>query len=144
MPICDIAATIEGEDLDRFEALVGRAQPPPTASPTPARSSEPARQDTPGLGRSIITATIPMVSVVFVAVTAGLAFTGTSLASSLGIGIFTALWGGGGFGTMTGGVLYTHLLDEPATYRSPVGTAQDLSPAQLPPWPSWTPARGPR
>ncbi len=142
MPVPQHAPITDAEEIDRFEAFIGRAQPPPIASTTTSTRAAPSsRQHAPGLGRSIVIASTATISVVFIAVTVGLLAIGTSLASSIGIGLFAAFWGGGGFGAMIGGVVHTHLLAEPAVYRSIVGTAEDRAPELLPPWPSATPVR---
>ena len=78
------------------------------------------------------------------AVTIGLLTLGASSTSSLGIGAFAALWGGGGFGVMIGGVLYAHRADGGTPTPSLVGSEHDLSPALLPAWPSSTPVAGQR
>lgn len=125
--------------VDRFEALVGRAQPPPGSAATPTRENPSSRDELPGLGRSIVVAGGAAVLMVLSAVTVGLLTLGAPWTSSLGIGAFAALWGGGGFGVMIGGVLYAHRADGGTPTPSLVGSEHDLSPALLPAWPSSTP-----
>lgn len=140
-----LPATITADDsINRFEALVGRAQPPPAALPSRTPANERSQSDPPGLGRSIIIASTATITFVLIAVTAGLMATGTSLASSFGIGVFAALWGGGGFGAMIGGVVHIHRSGARAEYPPVVGTPLDLSPALLPVWPSHTSVPGRR
>lgn len=146
MPISDLAATAVGEELDRFEAFVGRAQPPPVGSTVASERTVGAgtQSDPPGLGRTIVIASVVTVTIVLVAVTAGLLAAGASVASSLGIGVFAAFWGGGGFGAMIGGVTHAHRSERATAIPSVVGSAEDLSPALLPAWPSTTSVRATR
>lgn len=125
--------------INRFESLVGRAQPPPVSATTPTKEDPSSRDELPGLGRSIVVAGGAAVLMVLGAVTIGLLATGASWTSSLGIGAFAALWGGAGFGVMIGGVLYAHRADGGTPAPSLVGSDHDLSPARLPAWPSSTP-----
>ncbi|CAN5485668.1 hypothetical protein BH10ACT1_BH10ACT1_03290 [soil metagenome] len=141
MPVPQHAPITDAEEIDRFEAFIGRVQPPPSSTTTSTSAAPGSSKHAPGLGRSIVIASTATISVTFTAVTIGFLATGTSLASSIGIGLFAAFWGGGGFGAMIGGVVYTHRLAEPAVYRSIVGTAEDRAPELLPPWPSVTPVR---
>jgi hypothetical protein len=135
---------VDERRADRFEALVGRAQPPPRPDDAPTAESSRPRDGHPSLGRSIVVATATAVPLVLATVAICLATTGTSLTSSLGIGAFAALWGGGGFGVMIGGVLYAHRADAGTPVPSLVGSEHDLSPALLPAWPSSTPVSGRR
>jgi hypothetical protein len=130
--------------INRFESLVGRAQPPPVSAATPTRGKPISRDELPGLGRSIVVAGGAAVLIVLGAVTIGLLTMGASWTSSLGIGAFAALWGGGGFGAMIGGVLYAHRADGGTPAPSLVGSEHDLSPALLPAWPSSTPVAAQR
>ena len=75
--------------------------------------------EAPGLGRLIATAAAASTSVVLVTVTAALLANGTPFATALAIGAFAALWGGGGFGAMIGGVLHAHRTEHPVL--APVG-----------------------
>lgn len=135
-----LPATVSTIDsAHRFEALVGRAQPPPAADQAPVPVTQRSQSDPPGLGRSIVIASAATITIVLVGVTAGLLATGTSLASSIGIGVFAALWGGGGFGAMIGGVVHVHRFGERTHHPSVVGSELDRSPALLPVWPSHTP-----
>lgn len=123
---------------DRTQVLEGGAGPPsPTVGPPSEMRSGP-RGEPPGLGRSIVVASAVAITVVLSTVTIGLLATGTSPASSFGIAAFAALWGGGGFGAMIGGVLYAHRLEQGDPTPSSVGSDHDLAPALLPAWPSTT------
>jgi hypothetical protein len=133
------------DDLLRLDVLDGRAQPPPAAAPTaPGREGDATRSEPFGLGRSMLVAGAAAVTFVLVAVAGGLTATGSSFVEALGIGTFAALWGGGGFGAMIGGVVHAHRAEPRAAVPSPVGSADDRSPALLPPWPSTTPVAGAR
>lgn len=66
----------------------------------------PTWSDPPGLGRSLIVGSMIGVGVSFVAVTVGMLAAGVEWSSSVGLGLFVAFWGGLGFGTMVGGVVY--------------------------------------
>ena len=135
---------VDERRVHRFETLVGRAQPPPRSVHAPTADSSKARDGGPSLGRTIVVAMAIAVPSVLATVAMSLATTGASLTSSLGIGAFAALWGGGGFGVMIGGVLYAHRADAGTPTPSLVGSEYDLSPALLPAWPSSTPVSGRR
>ncbi|HWJ98275.1 MAG TPA: hypothetical protein VNQ33_08955 [Acidimicrobiales bacterium] len=128
------------------EALVSRA-PTNLAAGSVGSSRDAAtraRDGEPGLGRSIAVAAAVSMAVVLAAVTGVLVATGAPVVTSLGIGAFAALWGGGGFGAMIGGVLYAQRVEEPVSRPSLVGSDLDRTPALLAPWPSTTPVPGRR
>ena len=141
-----IATALHALGASRAEILVSRG-PRPSATRAPvtrqgARAS--SRDEAPGLGRYVAIAVAVSTSVVLVGVTMALMVASRSFVDSLGIGAFAAVWGGGGFGAMIGGVLYVHRFEEPVLIPSLVGTELDRSPALLPSWPSVTPAPGRR
>lgn len=113
----DTKPTAEVIVTDRPEAATERAQPPPSPAPI-----DHGHRDPVGLGRSIIITATCMSTVVFVLCTAGLLWGGHSPGSSVGIGLFAAFWGGGGFGAMIGGVTYAYRLEQAAAIPLPVRT----------------------
>lgn len=141
-----IANALHALGASRAEVLITHGHRPLAARAAAARPAARAASgdDTPTLGRYIATAAATSFAVVLVLVTAGLLAASTSFAGSLGIGAFAAVWGGGGFGAMIGGVLYVHRYEEPVFIPSLVGSELDRSPALLPSWPSSTPVPGRR
>jgi hypothetical protein len=129
---------------NRAEILMTQVHgPPPAAAPAERRRRRAGAEDQlPGLGRYVATAAAAAGLVVLIVVSAGLLVADASVATALGIGSFAAVWGGGGFGAMIGGVLYVHRFEEPALIPSLVGTEEDVAPALLPPWPSEPSVRG--
>lgn len=146
MPNQSIATALHALGASRAEVLITHVGRPPTTSAAVVRSEAEAtpRADTPTPGRSIATAAAASFAIVLVAVTAGLMAAGTPFVDSLGIGAFSAVWGGGGFGAMIGGVVHVHRCEEPVVIPSLVGSELDRSPALLPSWPSSTPVPGRR
>jgi len=130
------------EASNRYEAVVGRAQPPPPPDRSTRVGTPTPHADLPGLGRSVAIATAATMLVVLVAVTVACLVAGHPLASSLGVGAVGALWGGGAFGAMIGGVVHVHRTEQSADIPSLVGSDRDLSPALQPAWPSTTPIPG--
>lgn len=68
-------------------------------------------RDPPGLGRMMAMSSAIGVGVSLVVITVGMMAAGQVWQSSLGLGIFVAFWGGLGFGSMVGGVIYLTRLD---------------------------------
>lgn len=66
----------------------------------------PTWADPPGLGRSMVIGSIIGVVLSFIGVTVGILTMGIEWQSALGLGLFVAFWGGLGFGSMVGGVIY--------------------------------------
>jgi hypothetical protein len=87
---------------------------PPLRPPVLAR----AHEESPGLGRTLVRFVAASTAIVLAVVTLGLMAAGTSLVDALGIGALAALWGGGGFGAMLGGVFFVHGADRSAPARS--------------------------
>lgn len=86
----------------------------------------PTWSDPPGLGRSLIVGSTVGVILSFVGVTIGMLAVDVELSSALGLGLFVAFWGGLGFGTMIGGVVYAFGLEqnEHAMGHDAVGAAE--------------------
>ena len=141
-----IATAIHALGASRAEILISRGPERPVSRAAAERPQvrTVSRDEAPGLGRYIAIAAAASTLVVLVVVTVGLMAASTSFVASLGIGAFAAVWGGGGFGAMIGGVLYVHRFEEPVLIPSLVGTELDRSPALLPPWPSATSVPGRR
>ena len=72
----------------------------------------PSWSDPPGLGRALIAGSIVGVLLSFLGVTIGILALGIEWESALGLGVFVAFWGGLGFGTMVGGVVYAFGVEE--------------------------------
>lgn len=72
----------------------------------------PTWSDPPGLGRSMIVGSTIGVILSFVGVTIGMLAVDVEMSSALGLGLFVAFWGGLGFGTMVGGVVYAFGLEK--------------------------------
>lgn len=70
-------------------------------------------QDPPGMGRSIVVGSSIGVALSLAGVTLGMLAAGVAWQSALGLGAFVAFWGGLGFGSMVGGVVYASGLEEP-------------------------------
>jgi len=141
-----IATALHALGANRAEILISRGPGSSAAGAKPARprARETSVPEAPALGRYIAIAAAAAASIVLVVTTVGLMVAGTSFAASLGIGAFVAVWGGGGFGALIGGVLYVHRVEEPAPIPSLVGTDLDRSPELLAPWPSDTSVPGRR
>lgn len=77
-----------------------------TQGATVTSSRDPRWAEPPGLGRTVAVGSIIGVVVSFVGVTIGVLALGVEGGSAIGIGLFVAFWGGLGFGTMVGGVIY--------------------------------------
>lgn len=73
------------------------------------------------MGRSILVACAVGVVLSFVAVAAGTLATGTAWQSAVGLGLFVAFWGGLGFGTMIGGVVYASGLESATSWSAGSG-----------------------
>lgn len=144
MPKRSISTAVQALGADRAEILMSQAHGPPAARAVREipRDRTASRHELPGLGRYVAIAAAASFVVVLVGVSAGLMAASTSFVDSLGIGAFAAVWGGGGFGAMIGGVLYVHRFEEPAPIPSLVGSELDRSPEVLAPWPSATPVPG--
>ena len=69
-------------------------------------------QDPPGLGKSVLVGSTIGVVLAFLFVTGGMLATGTVWQSAVGVGVFVSFWGGLGFGSMMGGVMYVSRLQE--------------------------------
>lgn len=73
--------------------------------------------DPPGLGRILAICCAVGVVLSLVIITAGMLAAGQVWQSSLALGVFIAAWGGLGFGSMIGGVIYLTKLDSAAKAR---------------------------
>jgi len=62
--------------------------------------------DPPGLGRHVLIGSIVGIFLSLPLITLGALAAGQKWQSALGLGLFTSLWGGMGFGSMVGGVIY--------------------------------------
>lgn len=62
--------------------------------------------DPPGMGQTMIRGAVIGVVISFIGVTIGILALGADSGSAIGIGLFAAFWGGLGFGSMVGGVVY--------------------------------------
>jgi len=95
-------------------------------APAPAANLATGKAHTteaPGLGRSIlIFGTVSFITV-FVLVAAGLRVTGSELSTAIGLGMFAAIWGGGGFGAMIGGVMHATRLEQQELVAAEAKTA---------------------
>lgn len=85
----------------------------------------PSWNDPPGLGRSLIIGSIIGVVASFVGVTVGMLAAGIEWSSSIGLGLFIAFWGGLGFGTMVGGVVYAFGIEREAHETAGTGPSGD-------------------
>lgn len=65
-----------------------------------------------GFLRAVVTGALVGVVVAFVVTTVAMAAVGAELAAAIGLGIFVAFWGGLGFGTMVGGVVWVSRHEE--------------------------------
>lgn len=141
-----MSTAIHALGASRAEILMSRGPGPSAAGAAPERpkASAVARDETPGLGRHVAIAAAASALIVLVVVTVSVLVASRSFGASLGIGAGAAVWGGGAFGAMIGGVLHVHRFEEPVLIPSLVGTELDRSPALLPPWPSSTPVPGRR
>lgn len=76
-------------------------------------SEHPADQfhDPPGLGRHIIIGSIVGVFLSLPLITLGTLMLGERWESAFAIALFASLWGGIGFGSMVGGVIYASKLE---------------------------------
>lgn len=59
-----------------------------------------------GLLRSVVTGALVGVVLAFIGTTVGMLLADVELGSALGLGLFVAIWGGLGFGSMVGGVVW--------------------------------------
>lgn len=59
-----------------------------------------------GLLRSVVVGALIGVVLSFVGTTIGILLAGQDLGPAIGLGVFVAFWGGLGFGTMVGGVVW--------------------------------------
>ena len=89
-----------------------------TAWPVP----EPA-----GMGRSVFAGVAVGFTLSLIGVTAGLLVAGQELSTAIGLGLFTAVWGGLGFGAMMGGVMY---LERAAKAPEPERSAPSIAAAR--------------
>jgi hypothetical protein len=72
----------------------------------------------PGMGRAIVLGCVVGATLSFVGVTLGMLAIGIGLDSALGLGAFVAFWGGLGFGSMVGGVLWATKAERIAGHAS--------------------------
>ena len=71
-------------------------------------------RDPPGIGRTVMISSSIGVVLSLVLITLGMMAAGQVWQSALALGAFIAFWGGLGFGSMIGGVVYLTRLDEAA------------------------------
>lgn len=76
----------------------------------------------PGLGRTVGVGAVIGVVVFFVGGCAGMLAAGVGWGAAAGLGVFVAMWGGIGFGSMVGGVTYL-VRSEAAEARAPATAA---------------------
>ena len=105
-------------------------------------TSEPAEapdlspwQEQPGMGRAILVGSAIGVVISFVGVTAGMLAYGIEWGSAVGLGAFVAFWGGLGFGSMMGGVVWASRPDVPGPIAAaaPVATVAPVAAATADP-----------
>jgi hypothetical protein len=65
-----------------------------------------------GLLRSVVVGALVGVVVAFVGTTVGILLAGQEAGSAVGLGLFIAVWGGLGFGSMVGGVTWVSKHEE--------------------------------
>jgi len=94
-----MTATINPEDPATHTAQAGHTIGRSTVEPL-------------GLGHSLAVGAVVGMVLALVGVTLGLMATGLSWVDSIGVGIFAAFWGGIGFGTMIGGVIFLSNLED--------------------------------
>jgi hypothetical protein len=86
---------------------VARPSPAPgTAPPSTAPSTAPSTRDDAGLARAFVRGSVVGSVAVFVLLGGLTLAAGMGAAAALGVGAFTAFWGGPGFGGMMGAVLH--------------------------------------
>lgn len=71
-------------------------------------------RDPPGMGRILLVSSSVGVGLSLVLITVGMLATGQVWQSSLALGVFVAFWGGLGFGSMIGGVVYLTKVEDAA------------------------------
>ncbi len=86
----------------------------------PADQTDPIAvwKESPGFGRALtIGVTIGAIAS-FLAVGGGILLAGQGVAAAIGLGLFTAFWGGLGFGAMIAGVVWATRLEAAAHRRA--------------------------
>ena len=68
--------------------------------------------ESPGLVRYIVIGSLVGMTLAFVAVAAAMVVAGQGWGPGVGLGAFVAFWGGIGFGSMVGGVIYLSFHEE--------------------------------
>lgn len=71
-------------------------------------------RDPPGMGRIVVVSSAIGVVLSLVLITGGMMAAGQVWQSSLALGVFIAFWGGLGFGSMIGGVVYLTRIEQAA------------------------------
>lgn len=71
-----------------------------------ARKSVGEWEEPVGLLRSVVTGAIIGVVIAFIGTTIGMLAADVETGSAIGLGLFVAFWGGLGFGSMVGGVVW--------------------------------------
>lgn len=71
-------------------------------------------RDPPGMGRILVASSAIGVVLSLVLITIGMMAAGQVWQSSLALGVFIAFWGGLGFGSMVGGVVYLTRIEKAA------------------------------
>lgn len=75
------------------------------------RSSTPTSVEPPGLLRAVAIGSLLGIVLAMLAVTGALLAGGSSTSEAVGIGAMAAFWGGLGFGSMVGGVIFLSRFD---------------------------------